>query len=388
VPAIASADPLLGGDPRIWAPDTQPYYDDATHSWHVFSREAVRQVTDPRLFSQRYGDPEKHLNWSAMWVQDGEEHARVRGLVAEPFSARTLADLAEPISQIAQSLVDPIAKGPREFEIMETLARPFAARVICTVMGIDLSNDRQFAKWVTDFTDAQGLLTTAEQPDVAPHFRHLLDLRRACPGDRLLDKLVAVQQADPPYMVDDNTPLTETHVLGYMWAILAAGFETTATGIANSLAFLADYGFLPALHADRALIPRAVDECLRWYPPFVGITAITLAECTLSGQKIPAGAPVTGWLTSANRDPAVFDNPDVFDIMRRPNPHLAFGWGPHICLGAPLARLEIRIALETLLDRLGPGLRRDTEAPFRRTRGIVHRVDEAVFIRDDLSAGA
>jgi cytochrome P450 len=370
-------DRLLGGPQPPLAPGP-PRFDELAGCWHVYSYQDVRQVlSDGASFSQRYGDPDAHPNWAFIWVDDGDRHAARRAFVAGLFQ-QAMAGITPAVRQIAGELADAITDAPGgHFELMGALARPMAARVICHVMGVDVSEDARFAGWVDEFTSALAVTQTPTQPDMVAYFTALLEERRARPGDRgLAGALVAAQHAG---RLVDGQPLTDRDLLGCLWGMLAAAFETTATGIADMLLFLSAYdgqGGLSAVRQDRRLVAPAVEETLRWCPPWPSNMAVATRPLTIGGERIEPGDRVTAWITAANRDPGMFPGPGRFDIRRHPNPHLSFAAGPHLCLGAKLARLEMRVALETVLDRL-PGLRWDPGAPFSRSLGIVNRVETA-----------
>jgi cytochrome P450 len=209
-------------------------------------------------------------------------------------------------------------------------------------------------------------------------FEELIAQRRRSPQAGLVDELLAAQAAG--HLVDGR-PMTDWDLIGYFAMLLAAGVDTTSTSIGNALLFLTEFGHWERLRADPSLIPNAVEETLRWYPGFPGVRRYVLADTELGGHRLSAGQWATGWLTSANRDPRQFPDPDVFDIHRRPNRHLTLGVGRHHCLGAPLARLELRILLEEAVRRL-PGLRRDPAASLRRRVWLVDPVEEAHFTFD------
>jgi cytochrome P450 len=201
-------------------------------------------------------------------------------------------------------------------------------------------------------------------------------------ADGLVDELIAAQARG--YQIEGR-PMTDRDLVGYVAMMLSAGVDTTSAGIGNALLFLTEYGHWAELAADPALIPNAVEETLRWYPSFPGVRRLTIADTELGGQRVRPGQWATGWLTAANRDPATFPDPDRFDIRRRPNRQLSFGYGLHLCLGAALARLEMRILLEEATRRL-PGLRRDPDAPIARRYWLLDNLTEAHFTFDPTTA--
>src|ERR1022692_644312 len=377
---IPCHDPFLTLPAQFWEPATPAYFDVERHGWHLFSHaDVLRAATDTAIFSQQFGDPDAHPAHAAMWAADDPRHSDLKMIVADPFKPRVLAHLAPVIREIADDLIDGIvAAGTGRFEAVRAFARPFPSRVICLIMGVDLAEDARFTGWVDEFDSAATITMTPAQPDMVRYLAALLDARRRSPQGGLVDQLIAAQNAG--HCVAGER-LSDRDMVGYLWGLLAAGFDTTAAGMINTLLFLTEYGHLGELRADRTLLAGAIEESLRWYPPFPGIMVSAKADVSIGGQHVRAGDLVTGWVSSANRDPGVFSEPGTFDIRREPNPHLSFARGAHYCLGASLARLELRIATDAILERL-PGLRWDSAQPFLRHLGIVNRVEEAHFTFD------
>lgn len=369
-----AADLLLPLPAQFWDPSTVPYYDTERRTWHVFSHSDVSStLTNTAAWSQRWGAPDEHPSRAVMWAADDPRHGDLKAIVRDPLQPRVLQTLAPIIRRITGELIDGIiAAGTGQFEVAGALARPLSGRVICHIMGVDTTEDAKFARWLDEFTSAPAFMPPP-QPGMWSYFADLLDDRRRNRRPGLVDQLITAQQSG--YLVDGER-LSERDLIGYLWGLLAAGQDTTAAGIANMLLFLCEYGHLDELRAGPGLRDRAIEETLRWYPPFPAVPAMARADIDLAGHHFSAGEFVTAWLTAAGRAPALFPAPGVFNIRRNPNPHLAFGKGIHHCLGAALARLEMRVALDAALDRL-PGLRWVQEAPFRRKLGIVHGVEEA-----------
>jgi cytochrome P450 len=375
---------LLSLPAEFWNPRTPPYFDETRQAWHVFSYADVAcALTDTAAFSQQYGDPDRQPLYAVMWAADDPRHADLRAIVSEPFRQSVTRNLAPTIREIVDDLIDEIvAAGTGRFEIMRALARPLPNRVICRILGVDVTNDVRFATWVDQASSAETLDAMPAQPEIVAYFADLLERRRRTPGTGLIDELIAAQR-DGHQVAGE--PLRDRDLIGYLWGLLLAGADTTATGLANTLLFLSEHGQFETLHNNRAVLHDAIEEVLRWYPPFPAVMMRATVDSDFGAARVPAGAFVTAWISSANRDPAEFPDPDTFDIHRHPNPHLTFAKGGHHCLGAPLARLELRIAIEALLDRLC-GLRWDRELPFRRTLGVVNRIEEAHMTFDQPEA--
>jgi cytochrome P450 len=190
---------------------------------------------------------------------------------------------------------------------------------------------------------------------MSEYFRWIIQQRRQEPKNDLISALLAAQI--------DGQHLTEQELLGFCVLLLVAGNETTTHLIANAIWCLDDHPeALEELRTNRALVPDTIEEVLRYRSPIKMMFRVTVQDTMIGDTQIRAGEPVVAWIGSANRDEAQFPNADTFDIHRAPNRHLAFGYGIHFCLGAPLARLESKVALNILLDRL-PNLHRDRDVP-------------------------
>jgi cytochrome P450 len=345
---------------------TPPYYDPDRRSWQVFSYDDVdRLARDAACFSQGFADPAStEPNDNVMWVTDGPRHHDLRRLVRDPFSRTALAGLAPGIRALTDQLMDDIERHGGPFEVVTELAAPLPGQVICQIMGLDLAANKQFGAWLSEFAAGSAAVhETIVQTDKAAFFADLLAERRRCPAGGLVDELIAAQAAG--YQVAGQ-PLSDLDLIGYLWGLVAAGTHTTHAAIASTLLLLAEWGGWDELRADPGLRDGAIAECLRLAPPFPTIGAVATRPVTFGGVEIPAGQMVTGSLWSAGRDPARFPDPGLLD-PRRPNTgqHPAFAFGPHRCLGEPLALQELRTVVYAATDRWA-WLRWDRELPFGR----------------------
>jgi cytochrome P450 len=197
------------------------------------------------------------------------------------------------------------------------------------------------------------------------YFCTIIQQRRAHPSDDVISVLVQAEL--------DGTRLTDEEICSFLRLLLPAGAETTYRSSANLLfGLLSNPDQLDALRADRALMPQAIEEGLRWEAPLIGIMRTATRDSVVEGVLVPAGSIVAVNIGSANHDENVWENAEEFDIFRPPKQHLAFAWGPHMCLGLHLARMETRVALTQLLDRL-PGLRLDPDADPPAISGAIFR---------------
>jgi len=287
-------------------------------------------------------------------TMDGEDHRRVRQLVAKAFTPRMVERLRPRIEEIADDLVDRVAAEGR-MELVDDFAFPLPIIVIAELLGIPAENRDRFRVWSNSFLLPP--LTVELREQILRHtdeFVAYLDVlfaeRRAEPSDDLVSALVQAEE--------HGDRLSENELYSMAVLLIVAGHETTVSLITNAvLALLGQPDELERLQADPSLMRNAVEELLRYDSPVERTIARWVTEDTqLGGQSIARGDLVIAVVGSANRDDAQFPDADVLDLGRTANRHVGFGRGPHFCLGAPLARLETEIALETLLRRL-PNLR-------------------------------
>lgn len=327
--------------------------------WLVTGYDAVRQaLADPRL-SGRTGavgdrralsaDLNLGMN-SHMLNVDPPDHTRLRRLISAAFTRRRM-DLMRPrIQQITNELLDAMA-GRDEVDLIQALATPLPVRVLTELLGVPAEKADAFRGWTETLTASAVPLDEldAAGTEMLRYTRTLLDLKRRRPGGDLLSALVAVR--------DGDDRLTEHELTSMVFLLLIAGQETTVNLIGNAtLALLTNPGQLSRLRHDLGLTPAAVEEFLRYESPVQAALRVAREPVELGGVRIPAGAVVIVSLLSANRDPDRFTDPERLDVGRQDNAQVAFGYGIHHCLGAPLARMEGAIALRSLLVRF-PGLR-------------------------------
>ncbi len=277
--------------------------------------------------------------------QDPPNHTRLRALVHKAFTPRAIAALQPRIEAIADALLDEMAQEETA-ELIEQFSYPLPITVIAEMLGVPSSDRAMFRKWTRDLLNGDSLEEAAESTMAfVLYMNALIEARRNDPQDDILTGLVHAAEGDDT--------LDHMELLAMIFLLLVAGHETTVNLISNGvLTLLKHPDQLAKLRADMRLMPSAVEEILRYEGPVeIPMLRWAFEDVEIGGVTIPQGDVVVPCLMAANRDPAVFANPDTFDITRQPNPHIAFGFGIHYCLGAPLARLEGTIALTRLLAR-------------------------------------
>ena len=340
--------------------DAPAWVDPTSGVLSVFRYDDVqRALSDYEAFSSERGarDASSALNASLI-SSDPPRHRQLRNLVTQAFTPRAIAQLAPRITAIIDELLDPVAAAGR-MDFVADLADPLPVIVIAEMLGIPTSERIQFKRWsdaIVSTTDS-GLTFMDAQREMARFFSGLIAERTAEPRDDLISHLITA--------AIDGERLTPMELIGFCVLLLVAGNETTTNLLGNAiLCFDEQPEVYERLRAQPDLIPSAIEEVLRYRSPVQSMFRSATGETDLGGVLTRAGQPVVAWIGSANRDESRFPEAHVFDITRTPNRHLAFGHGIHFCLGAPLARLEARLALEALTTRFRD-IRRIPDAPIR-----------------------
>jgi cytochrome P450 len=292
----------------------------------------------------------------------------MRKLIASAFTPRVVADLEPQIAEITHELIDAIG-GESRFDFVDALAFPLPVIVIAELLGLPRSDRTLLKDWTYKITETKSPFTIQDAGDddgatnmqiLAEQARqltsylleHLRDRRRH-PREDLLTKLVQAEV--------DGQRLSDDEVAGFSSIVLFAGHITTTLLLGNTVLCLdANPEQAARVRADRALVPSAIEESLRFLSPFPATSRATTVDVELGDFPVPKYQMLVVWLGAANRDERQFDRPDEFDLTRDPNPHIGFSRGNHYCVGSPLARLEGRVALNILLDRF-PTLRLDPD---------------------------
>jgi pimeloyl-[acyl-carrier protein] synthase len=350
-----------------------PVHHSALGFW-VLTRydDVVTALRDPRLAKEaiasfvaaRFGAPVPATGLS-MLDRDPPDHTRLRGLVSKAFTPRVVEGLRPRIQQIVDALIDgAAARG--SMDLIEEFAYPIPVIVICEMLGVPVEDHEHFKGWSLDIARGLDLIwlgpdsevgrrSIAARQALAEYFRGLIAQRRAAPRTDLLSGLIAAEEA--------GDKLNEVELLATCILLLIAGHETTVNLIGNgTLALLRHRDQLERLQREPGLIATAVEELLRFDGPVQRTARIPSEDVTIGGHTIAKGEMVMPFIGAADRDPAQFPDPDRLDIGRTDNRHIAFGWGIHFCLGAPLARLEGQIAINTLVRRL-PKISLATDVP-------------------------
>jgi cytochrome P450 len=318
----------------------------------------------------------RKLRDSSLIGNDPPRHKQLRDLVSRAFTPRAVANLEPRIAQIADELLDSVIPTGR-MDFVRDFSDPLPVIVIAEMLGIPTDDRATFKRWSDDLIGESGDYDSLQsEQEVArrrasldgmdDYFRKIIDARRKNPRNDLISGLVEAEI--------DGERLSEDDLLAFCDLLLIAGNVTTTNLLGNAILCLTEHqDQLTRLRQDVGLLPSAVEEVLRFESPVQALSRITAAEVEIRGQSLPEGALVIAFLGSANRDDTVFPHPEQFDIARDPNPNLAFGMGIHFCLGAPLARLESRVALRVLFDRVQDWEIVDQKA-ITFTKGFLHGV--------------
>jgi cytochrome P450 len=282
---------------------------------------------------------------------DPPDHTRIRKLISYAFTPAAVAKMEETVERAADALISAL---PSEgaVELIRELAKPLPVAVVAGVLGVPEHDFAVLERWsfaiaeTVEITVTHGQMRRAEQAaaDFTAYLQELVARRRREPGNTLIDRLIDAEA--------ETEALTEAELIHNIILIFVAGHETTTNLIGNGvLALLEHPEELARLRQDPTLLPRAVEECLRYESPANTTPRCAHEDIEIGGKTIRKGELVMCMLGAANRDPDVFRDPDRLDIRRDPNPHESFGGGAHYCIGAPLARLEGRIAFRRLFER-------------------------------------
>jgi cytochrome P450 len=337
--------------------------------------DVVASLRDPRFAKEpmivavaaRLGVDPQSIGIS-MLDRDPPDHTRLRSLASKAFTPRVVERLRPRVQEIVDGLLDQVERA-RQMDLIEEFAYPIPVNVICEMLGVPIEDHEQFKGWSLDLARGLDSIMVGRESDIAKrsrqareglttYIRNLINTRRASPRGDLLSALIAAEEA--------GDKLSEPELVAMSILLLVAGHETTVNLIGNGmLALLRHPAQLRLLRERPELIGTAVEELLRYDGPVQRTARTPSEDVTIGGTTIPKGEIVMPFIGAADRDPAQFPEPDRLDITRTENRHIAFGLGIHFCLGAPLARIEGQIAINTLLKRM-PKLALAVERPEHR----------------------
>lgn len=358
---------LYEGDPQPvyrWLRNEAPVYWDETNSLWAISRHAdiVAISRDPERFSSARGSRPNTNGSGSMIDNDDPKHIAYRHLFQREITPRGAKKFVPQIERIVDDIFSNLA-GRRDLDLVKEIAIPLPVRVIVETLGLV---DRDWPRYaqIAEITMAAGggpRYQSEHMIQVAQgYYQEALGVvadRKKHPGGK--DWFSRIVEAAPT----GAAARTDLELASESLLFLNGGSDTTRHVIAGgTLALLEHPDQLARLRADRSLLPTAIEEMVRWVTPLLNMRRTATVDVELRGQKIKAGDQVLLMYSAANRDEEVFSDPDRFDIGRSPNPHIAFGIGAHFCMGANIARLELRCAFNAILDRL-PGLERATTGP-------------------------
>lgn len=336
--------PEAGGRPGFWAVTRHADVCAVSLDQRTFSSHRggimLRDFPDEVLAAQR----------ETLTSMEPDRHAKYRRLVSGAFSARVVRELEPRLRALVRDILDRIC-GREECDFVADVACELPVRVICELLGIPAEDRGRVVAWsnaMVGMDDPEYAASEADAHLAAMQLyafaNDLAETRRRKPRDDLLSHLLRVEV--------DGERLDDAAFDAFVLVLAVAGNETTRNLISNGLLALLEHPAERArLLADPRLLPAAIDEMLRWAPPVMAFRRTAERDVELGAARIREGDKVTMWYVSANRDEAVFAEPDRFDVARAPNDHLAFGIGSHHCLGATLAQLEARLLFEELLAR-------------------------------------
>ncbi len=345
---LRSNDPVHWHEPTDVTPDGEGF-------WVVTRHADVKAVQlDAETFSSDRGGlrerggtgmKDERAAGRMLNMTDGVQHQRLRSLVNRGFTARSVSALEGELVDVTNRLLDAI--GTSAFDAVRDFTRELPSQAICIVLGVPDADRPALLDWLDIGIEEAGQSIVSAEASAAlrEYATGLIADKRANPDGAIMSKIVHAVD-------DDGNRLNDRELEAFFGLLFPAGADTTRSSLAGAIKVFIDHPEqYQRLRDDRSLIATAIEEIVRWTTPSVYKRRTASCDVELGGRLIKAGDKVTFWEMSANRDERAFDDPFTFDVGRDPNPHLGFGWGVHFCLGANLARLEMKVGLEGLLDR-------------------------------------
>ena len=369
---IRERSPVCQIEPNGWWAVTR--YQDVTFVLkhpELFSSANLRAARDS-IIEPRLRDDPIFLEESSIVASDPPAHSRLRKLINGAFAPKAMLRLEDRVRAISTELIDAIL-GRERFDLLADFAVPLPVIVIAEMLGVDPARRADFKRWSDDaLNDKLGNQPLGEEEitrilrgrqEFRAYFKEMIRARTAIPREDLISELCHGEGGGEPLSADE--------VLSMTILLLIAGNETTTNLLGNGMLALLDHPeSLRRLREEPALIPGFVEEALRYNGSVKLLTRRATEDVTLSGVTIPKGAIVLPLVAAANRDPEAFPDPDRFDITRNGRGHVAFGYGIHFCVGAPLSRMEGRIAFGELLRRLPAFAREPGRLEWNQTFGL------------------
>jgi cytochrome P450 len=342
-------EPVSWHAPTARTPDGEGFWVVSRHAdISTVLRDAATFSSDRGGIRERGGTAIKDERTAGVMLNqtDDPQHQRLRALVNRGFTTRAVAALTGELRRRGAAMLD--AAGDEPFDFVQGFARELPSQAICLVLGVPAADQPELLDWLDSGIEdnSPSILSADAMRRIKGYAVELIADKRAHPDAGIMSTIVHARD-------DDGSQLSDEELIAFFALLFPAGAETTRSALAGGVDAFADHpSELDRLRADPSLLPLAIEEIVRWTTPSVYKRRTASRDVDLAGVKIAAGDKVTIWEMSGNRDDRVFTDPFRFDVGRSPNPHLGFGWGAHFCLGASLARLEIRVTLELLMERV------------------------------------